>query len=703
MKISTSKHLPEIDGLRAVAVLAVVLYHANVPGFSAGYLGVDIFFVISGYLITGLLHHEGQSTGRIDFRAFYARRFRRLLPALAVVLAATLFAAWFILFPAELPRLGKAATAVVLMFSNLHFMQYSGGYFDPSVDVMPLLHTWSLSVEEQFYFAWPLLLVGCFALARKYRLNADRLLSSTLLVAILASFIYWLFSLSHNPNAAFYLMPARTWELALGGLINFLPGAARHQRQPSAPVRTLSTVALAIIVATLCLPFDPDQYAVLLYPAAVVATTALIYAIHCHSSSTLVQALLKNKLAIYIGLVSYSFYLWHWPLLSLSRAYYLGERLLLRDVALVLLSLLLAFASYRLVETPIRRKHPWPFSSDKTTLKAALAIILAIIALAHEVKEWGKERNTEINREIQSKNERRGQDRPPMNIPACEEPRDGQTLAPRENCLRGPDQAPIQLVVWGDSHAGHLEGLLYPMAEAQHQRYLMRSFGSCPPLTDATPIKGSTLQMPCARRNQLILEEIRELAGKGLKTVVLGGRWNSYLALPETNPAAITSYALVDQWQEALSSGHSLKVGSAPFDHAGSLLTLEKGLRRTLEALSGMGLQVLLIAPVPEPYFNAPHCLYRKSEPDCRFARQRVDERRADTLQALHKAIAGLPQVHYIDLIEHFCDAHACRVKNGDVSIYRDTDHLTLDMGYSLSQQLGQELLWLWQDKALTR
>lgn len=696
MKISTAKHLPEIDGLRAVAVLAVVLYHANVPGFSAGYLGVDIFFVISGYLITGLLHHEGQQAGRIDFLAFYARRFRRLLPALAIVLVVTLLAAWWILFPAELPRLSKSATAVLLMFSNMHFMKYSGGYFDPSVDVMPLLHTWSLSVEEQFYLFWPLLLAGCFSLARKFGWNVNRLLTITLSVAILASFTYWLSNLTTNPNHAFYMMPARVWELALGGLINFLPGASRHQRHASAPTRHLSSVALVIIFATLCLPLDQDKYTALLYPTAVMATTMLIYAIHCHASSAGVQILLKNKLAIYIGLVSYSFYLWHWPLLALNRAYYLGERLLLRDIGLVLLSLALAYLSYRWIETPVRRRRPWPFATDRNTLKAALLIVLSIALLAHQAKEWGISRNTEINREIQSNSNIWGKERLAINTSACKEPKDGAQLAPQTDCLRGPQGKALSVVAWGDSHAGHLEGLLYPLAQQAGQQYLMRAFGACPPLIEAAPVKGSGIQLPCAQHNQLVFDEIRTLARHDLKAVVLGGRWNSYLAMPETNPAAITSYALVDHWQDAQAKHAELKVGAVPLDTAGSLNTLEKSLRRTLEALSAMNLEILLMAPVPEPYFNAPHCLYRKSEVECRFARQRVDERRRETILRLQNAARDLPRVHLIDPIDHFCDQHACRVQKNGFSIYWDTDHLTPEMGYYLSEQLGAQLPWLW-------
>lgn len=700
MKISSSKHLPEIDGLRALAVLAVVLYHASVPGFSAGYLGVDIFFVISGYLITGLLHNEGQHTGRIDFIAFYARRFRRLLPALSVVLLATLLGAWLILFPAELPRLQKSVTAVLLMFSNIHFMQYSGGYFDPSVDVMPLLHTWSLSVEEQFYLFWPLLLLTGFTLAKKLQWNADRLLTYTLLATILASFAYWLSNLNSNPSTAFYTMPARVWELALGGLINFLPGAARHQRKSTSPVRLLSSMALLLILGSLSLPIDSDKYAVYLYPAAVLGTTALIYAIHRHSSSSLVQVLLKNKIAIYIGLVSYSFYLWHWPLLSLGRAYYLGERLLLRDVSLVLLSLVLAFVSYRFIETPIRRRRPWLFSTDKSTLYLALAITLAIGAIAHQLKGWGMARNTEITREIQANSAIWGKQRLAINTSACAEPHDGQALAPRENCLRGPKDTPLHVVAWGDSHAGHLEGMLYPLAQTNGKQYLMRAFGACPPLLDAAPVKGGTIQLPCAHHNQQVFDEIRELSQHGLKTVVLGGRWNSYLALPETNPAAITSYALIDHWPAAQAKDLPLKVGSPPLDNAGALDTLEIALRRTLEALSAMHLDILLIAPVPEPYFNAPHCLYRKSESECRFSRQRVDERRFNTLQRLQKAAHGLPNVHLIDPIDLFCDEQSCRVKKDQFSIYWDTDHLTPEMGNYLSQQLGAQLNPLWNQSS---
>lgn len=183
-----------------------------------------------------------------------------------------------------------------------------------------------------------------------------------------------------------------------------------------------------------------------------------------------------------------------------------------------------------------------------------------------------------------------------------------------------------------------------------------------------------------------------------MKVVVLGGRWTNYLDLPETNPSATTSYALVDQ-RPVIATGHPpLKAGVAPADHAGSLQVLTVALRRTLASLSELGLEVLLVAPIPEPYANVPHCLYRKSESECNFARQRVEERRRDALAALQAAARGLPRVHYVDFIEHFCDATTCRVKQGGAPSYWDASHMSLEMGAYLGEQTRETLGWLWAD-----
>lgn len=686
MTISANKHLPEIDGLRALAVVAVVLYHANVPGFGSGFLGVDVFFVISGYLITGLLFAEAEHSGRIDYLAFYARRFRRLLPAMALMVMAAVLAAWVVLFPAELPRLAKSATAVVLMFSNLHFMKYSGGYFDPSVDVMPLLHTWSLSVEEQFYLCWPVLMGLSVFVARRSGSSPRRLLGIVLGSAACLSFAYWSSNFTHSPNVAFYAMPARIWELALGGLLNFLPVLSLRKRR-RAVGQHLSTLAIATLLATLCVPLDGETVAMLRYPVAVGASALLIWGIHQHNTSPLVQILLKNRIAIFLGLISYSLYLWHWPLLALTRAYHLGERMLERDLLVVGIALILSILSYHFVETPIRRKHPWPFSTDWNAVRAAIAIVVCVSAVAHLAKEWGKERDAALNREILGITASASQH--------CEEPPDTRSLLPRESCTGGAHDGPLRLLAWGDSHAGHLEGMLEPLSERHGTRYLKRALGSCPPLHGATPIKGGVIQTVCHDHNQLVLAEIRQLAKEGLKAVILGGRWNSYLSLPETKPSAITSYALID---DRADPNGNLRVGSPPLDRDGSLKTLESSLRATLQELSDMNLKVIVVGPVPEPYFNAPHCLYRKSEAECRFPRKRVDERRNPTLEALKQATAGLPNVRLIDPIAYFCDEQYCRVREQQFSIYVDTDHITHDMAGHLANQLDPELEWLWHD-----
>lgn len=686
MSFSNNKHLPEIDGLRAVAVLSVVFYHANLPGFSSGFLGVDIFFVISGYLITGLLFEEIKLTGSIDFRAFYARRIRRLLPALASVLAIVMLSGCIFLFPAELPRLAKSATAVVLMVSNLHFMKYSGGYFDPSVDVMPLLHTWSLSVEEQFYLFWPLLMTGCLMVSRQFRCLPKRLLAIVLGLSIIVSFSFWMANYSSNPNVAFYAMPSRIWELSMGGILNFFPEFTQRSRQASAG-RHISTLALSVLLASLCLPYEGETVAMFRYPLAVLASSLLILTIRQNNTSLAVQSFLNNRLAIFIGLISYSLYLWHWPLLALTRAYNLGERLLLRDLTIIAISLAFAVLSYRYLETPIRRKRPWPFSTDWQAIITALSIIVGLSILAHTVKEWGKGRNAELNREIQGIASTSGTKR-------CDEPINGRSLGPQDNCTDGASHGPIQIIVWGDSHAGHLARMLHPLSILHNSRFLTRSFGACPPLLNATSAKKESIGFSCYYHNQSVIDEIRQLATKGLKSVVLVGRWNAYLALPETNPAAINSYALIDNiFQPDL----SIQVGKPPLDHSGSLVTLEKRLRETIQELIKMNLKVMILAPVPESYFNAPHCLYYKSEIDCRFPRERVDERRNPTLEALNKAINGLERVQLIDPIDYFCDKKYCFVHKQDFTVYGDTDHLSDAMALHLGDQLGTTLEWLWK------
>jgi peptidoglycan/LPS O-acetylase OafA/YrhL len=322
---------PEIDGLRAIAVLAVVAFHAGLGG--AGYVGVDVFFVISGYLITALLLREHAATGRIDLLAFYARRVRRIFPAVAVVVLAVLAVSTLILPPVPQAHTANSAGASLVFFANVFFQFTSGGYFDSSAEEMPLLHLWSLSVEEQFYFVWPALLILLLRYGRERQGIVVLGLASFLLAELLTE------------HAAFYQMPARFWELAAGGLIAALP--ARRLPAWAAPVGIALTVAACLWQP---LPF-PGVGAL----PAVAGASLLIAAVHGGATN----ALLACRPMVWVGLISYSIYLWHWPLLAFYRATTVGDGELATRLILCALAFPLAFASYRYVEQPIRRMR-WP-------------------------------------------------------------------------------------------------------------------------------------------------------------------------------------------------------------------------------------------------------------------------------------------------------------------------------------------------------
>jgi peptidoglycan/LPS O-acetylase OafA/YrhL len=341
------KHLPAIDGLRAIAVLAVVAYHAGLP-VPAGFVGVDVFFVISGYVITRMLAAEHAQTGRIDFAAFYARRVRRILPALVIVVAATLAGAAMLLSADQQMAVNRSAMASMAFAANVHFQAVTGGYWDANAEQMPLLHLWSLAVEEQFYFVWPLLLVVLLRLRRGPWMLAG------LGAASFALAQHW-----GDTEVAFYQMPFRFWELAAGGLIALSPQRSR----PIAAYAGLAFLAIAVLVK---LPDFPGTGAV----PAVLGAALVLHAAH----GGLRIATIELRPVRYVGLISYSLYLWHWPLLALAKAYSMDPPPLWANLLLCGAAFILAALSYRFVETPFRRNRAPSFKAIGVGLAACLAL-----------------------------------------------------------------------------------------------------------------------------------------------------------------------------------------------------------------------------------------------------------------------------------------------------------------------------------------
>ncbi|MEL6764342.1 MAG: acyltransferase [Cyanobacteria bacterium J06607_6] len=340
--MSAMHYRPDIDGLRTIAVLPVVLYHAGVAGFTGGFVGVDIFFVISGFLITTIIYQELEE-GRFSLVRFYERRARRILPALFAVIFASLVAGWFLLVPADYDHMGRSAVSALAFVSNIWFWRNSGGYFGGATDYLPLLHTWSLAVEEQFYILFPLLLMALHRFARSLLLPA-------ILVLVAGSLILAAWATPRMPSASFYLLPTRIWELGVGSLLAL--GLVRTE----AP-RALREVAGGLgLLAVLVPVFLYDSRMVFPGMAAlppVMGAALLIWA--GTAGPVMASRLLSLRPMAWIGLISYSLYLWHWPIMAFVRnRLFTVELEPTWQVATILASFLAGWASWCFVERPFR-------------------------------------------------------------------------------------------------------------------------------------------------------------------------------------------------------------------------------------------------------------------------------------------------------------------------------------------------------------
>lgn len=338
------RYRPEIDGLRALAVIPVILFHAGFQLFSGGFVGVDIFFVISGYLITTIILTELEA-GRFSILNFYERRARRILPALFMIMAMCLPFAWLWLMPSDAKEFSESAIAVLVFASNIFFWRQSD-YFDAATELKPLLHTWSLGVEEQFYVLFPMFLMFAWRLGRKR-------IVVLLAVMALLSLALAEYGIGRMPVATFFLLPTRGWELALGALIAFYLKREDCDRFPPALYQILSLTGLGLIIYSI-LAFTRETP----FPglSALIPTVGAGLIILCALPGTWVGRLLTSRVLVGIGLVSYSAYLWHQPLLSFARHRSLTEPNDFMIASLVVLTFGLAYLTWRYVEVPFRRK-----------------------------------------------------------------------------------------------------------------------------------------------------------------------------------------------------------------------------------------------------------------------------------------------------------------------------------------------------------
>ncbi|MBA2743613.1 MAG: acyltransferase, partial [Chthoniobacterales bacterium] len=505
LQTRASRYRPEIDGLRALAVIPVVLFHMGL-GCPGGYVGVDVFFVISGYLITRLIYGEVHN-GTFNFISFWERRIRRVVPAMVVVLLFTFVAGWMLLLPDHFRMFARSAMAQVGLVANVFFQKQSR-YFAPASETMPLLHTWSLSVEEQFYIAFPLIL---FFAAKRSTLTVRSTITLLLCVSLLVS----IYSTYTNAAKAFFLLQSRAWELGIGSILAVLPAWKLARKWI---MELLSWAGVAFIVAAIVFYDSHTRFPGI---AALLPCLGVFLFIWANSyEMTSAGRSLAVKPVVFVGLISYSLYLWHWPLIVFAK-YASGSQWNWNEVSVVQKLLFLVVivgtstASWRWVETPFRRRTT--FLDRKKVFIFAFAAcgsILAMAAVVRAMDGFPSRFPPEALRFAAMK-----KDRPPVtNIKAS----DAVKGKFAEIGTPAAD-AQIALLIWGDSHAMAITPALSGLLKEHNLRGVQATHASTAPVCGFNPGRG-------LREDAIVFGNavVAFVEKSHVSNVVMAARWDGY-------------------------------------------------------------------------------------------------------------------------------------------------------------------------------
>ncbi|SEP94759.1 acyltransferase family protein [Thalassovita taeanensis] len=638
-----SGYRPEIDGLRAIAVLSVVLYHFGVPGLSGGFVGVDVFFVISGFLIGGILWAELGRTGTLSLGRFYMRRFKRLAPAFFVMALITAVVGYFVLLPFEYRAFGKSLIAATVYLSNVQFFR-EAGYFDSGADEKILLHTWSLAVEEQFYVVLPLI----FLLFRASR----RSLLVVLVMAFVASLAACVLITPRSPTAAFYLFPFRAWELLAGVLLAIWRQArdARWSWHPALSWLGLWLLVYAVLFTRAGAGF-PGYQAVM-----PVLGTGLI--LMNGQNRNPVNHLLASGPVVFVGLISYSLYLWHWPVVTLS-AYYRGAYSGWVEMLLwMALAFGLAVLSWRWIERSTRHAQALRLREVLVGVGALSVVTLGLGGWIYKANGLPGRFGPEVRRHIDASADFI------QDWSRCSVPGDGP-LQGVEVCGIGPD-GPPQVVFWGDSHLRALMDGIGVLAQEKAVPGLLIWHAGCPPLfgiakveTAATPAQDTA----CTQANATIRAA---LSGMGsLRAVALIGRWSYYAEGVGVGRDVANRITLLPA------------SGGQAADFAGALSATVRELTRDVAP-------VFVLRQVPEiPFYQSRTVARRLAhgqgdgvEAVFSAPLSEIDARSHSADVALHQ-LASRGAISLIDPRPRLCDAVVCSVLRGDQVLYFDNNHLT--------------------------
>lgn len=687
---------PDIEGLRAVAVVAVVLFHAGIPGISGGFVGVDIFFVISGFLITGLLWRDVTAHGRIRLAGFYGGRARRLLPASATVIVATAVASTVLLRPLQARNALADAIACALYVGNYRFAVQGTDYLAADAAPSPFQHYWSLGVEEQFYLVWPALIIATAWMVDRGRRRARRAAtqsvgSHVLVLAVVAAVSFaislaWTHSL---PSWAFFSLPSRAWQLAAGGLVALTANGWRRLTARVALIAGWGGLTLIVVTCMELGPKTPYPGTAALLP---VLGTALVIGVGCAVPDRGVGRVLSLPLMRVIGRVSYSWYLWHWPVLLLAPAL-VGHQLgLAGRIVAVAVSLGLAVLTLGLIENPLRFSPPIRTSAVRSlalgAVATAIAMCAAMLLLAVRPVPVGHgtaaaqvtvnlprpstaasappdavaQMTTQIQAAVAASAavqsipsnlspslEEAPGDKPAVFLNGCV--RSWQEVGQAE-CASGDTASATTVALVGDSHAAMWNPALEPIARQRNWRLETLGKVTCP-LMDL-PITSPYLGRQYTECEQWRTDIVSRLQSERPQLIVLSmsRRYGADFGFTSYDPA----------WIDALN--------------------------RLVSRLRSTGAAVLVLGPIPDPHSTVPTCLsgHLDDAQACSPSRSdAVNEAGIAAEAAATRAAGG----EYADLTPLFCTPDRCPVIVGNNLVYRDDNHVTIEYAQALGPVLG--------------
>ena len=658
---NTAEFRPDIEGLRGIAILLVLLFHAGLPWTPGGFIGVDVFFVISGFLITGKLWRESQQPGGLNIAKFYAWRIRRLLPAALVAVALISLVGLLIAAPLDRSELAADGAASALSIANMRFIG-SVDYFAPTSSPSPFLHFWSLSVEEQFYLVWPALIV-----LLTWRGGSSRRLIAALLIGVVASFALSMWLTDASPARAFYLLPTRVWQLGVGGLLALIGVAGTSRRVGALAWAGLAAVAVAGVALTAEMPY-PGLAALLPTAGAV----ALLYGGAAPSGPARLLAAAPLR---FLGKISYSLYLWHWPLLVLPIMFL--ERALtgVEIVASVAAAIGVSWLSWRFVEQPFRygdrSRRATSWSAIRIGVAGILSVALFTQGLAAALPSSAVA--VQLTPSPSSSPAPSPSGSPvasdgPITLPADLTPSltsarddeerlrgDGclafERVTTPPNCVYGVKGSAITIALVGDSHASHWFPAIEAVALERGWRLL-------------TFVKVSCSFTSLVQRNLALKREYRECTTFNEATV-----------------------ARLNQIKPAL----TIIVNRRTFRPIDGDITSALAGAALGEMVARLPGATAILVDTPDPGRDVPACLSK--HPDdvraCLFTQDDADNREIGVAERVAADVSG---ALLIDLTGEICAAWPCSPIDQSVLIYRDEDHMTETFSRSLAAPLGVEI-----------